>query len=373
MQINIVERELIDKILDRKDNRRLFMHEIDLAEMLREILFSANEFVPSESGAVFLDDPLLKRTTKEKGRLYFMACFGEGSEKLVGTFLPRDVGITGETYRSGSPYLSRDVTKDRSFYSGIDKQTSYHSRSIIAVPIKITDSVVGVIEMINRKDNINYDEKDLAILDIFARYTSTLITNALDARKFEELSKKDNLTGLYNDRYFYERLSVEVKHAIENNKPLSMIFFDLDRFKEVNDIHGHLAGSRVLKEVAQLVEDVLVGSGAVPVRYGGDEYVIVLPEVPLDKAAQYAEKICDVIAENTFIKEKSIAGAPPLNIKGLITCSIGVTALVPPIDQRISHREVEEGLIKAADSAMYESKRNGKNRVTCTSDLYFKK
>ena len=73
-----------------------------------------------------------------------------------------------------------------------------------------------------------------------------------------------------------------------------------------------------------------------------------------------------------FISQ-SAAGAPPLNIKGLITCSIGVTALLPPIDQQISHREVEEGLIKAADSAMYESKRNGKNRVTCTSEINFKK
>lgn len=373
MHINIAERELIDKILVREGKKGFSLEEIDLGETLREILFSANEFVPSESGAVFLDDPLLKQATNERGRLYFTACFGEGSEKLAGTFLPCDVGIIGETYRSGSPYLSRDVSKDRSFYPGIDKQTSYQSRSIIAVPIKINDSVIGVIEMINRKDKINFDEKDLAILDIFARYTSTLITNALDALRFEELSKKDNLTGLYNDRYFYERLSVEVKHAIENSKPLSMIFFDLDRFKEVNDTHGHLTGSRVLKEVAQLVEDVLVGSEAVPVRYGGDEYVIVLPATPLDKAAEYAKKICDVISGNTFIKEKSIAGAPPLNIKGLITCSIGVATFAPPIDQQISHREVEEGLIKAADSAMYESKHNGKNRVTCTTDLYFKK
>ncbi|MEK6726268.1 MAG: sensor domain-containing diguanylate cyclase [Deltaproteobacteria bacterium] len=372
MYINIAERELIDKTLDRKDNKTLFMNEIYLGEMLREILFSANEFVPSESGAVFLDDPLLKRTPKERGRLYFMACFGEGSEKLTGTFLPDDVGIIGETYRNGSPYLSRDVSKDRSFYPGVDKQTSYQSRSIIAVPIKINDSVIGVIEMINRKDKINFDEKDLAILDIFARYTSTLITNALDALRFEELSKKDNLTGLYNDRYFYERLSVEVKHSIENSKPLSVIFFDLDRFKEVNDIHGHLAGSRVLKEVAQLVEDVLVGSGAVPVRYGGDEFVIVLPATLLDKAAEYAKKICDVVAGSTFIKEKSLAGAPPLSIKGLITCSIGVAAFVPPIGQEIGPREIEEGLIKAADSAMYESKRNGKNRVTCISETIFK-
>lgn len=371
MHINIAEMSLIEKTLQRKDKKMHFSREIDLGRTLREILFNANEFVPSESGAVILDDPLLKQNSRKKGKLYFMACFGEGSEKLAGTFLPSDVGIIGETYNNGTPYLSRDVSKDRTFFSGVDEKTLHKSLSIIAVPIKINDSVIGVIEMINRKDKINFDEKDLSILDIFARYTSTLITNALDARRFEELSKKDNLTGLYNDRYFYEKLSEEVKDAVGNNKPLSMIFFDLDRFKEVNDTYGHLIGSRVLKEVAKLVEELLDGSGAVPVRYGGDEYLILMPETNLDKALEYAERIREIIAGNTFIKEKNAAGTPPLNIKGLITSSVGVAAVLPPLEKGISLREIEEGLIKAADSAMYESKRKGKNMVTCVPEITF--
>ena len=83
------------------------------------------------------------------------------------------------------------------------------------MPIKIDDSVVGIIELINRKEKVNYDDRDLSILEIFASYTSTLIKNALDARRFEDLSKEDNLTGLYNDRYFHERLDMETQKVID--------------------------------------------------------------------------------------------------------------------------------------------------------------
>ena len=131
-----------------------------------------------------------------------MACFGVGSSGLAGTHLPDDVGIVGATYRSGMPYLSKDISRDDKFYDAIDKKTQYESKSILAMPIKIDDSVVGVIELINRKGKVNYGDRDLSILEIFASYTSTLIKNVLDARRFEDLSKRDNLTGLYNDRYF---------------------------------------------------------------------------------------------------------------------------------------------------------------------------
>lgn len=369
MQINVADRILLDKILQRKDKKRHFSREIYLGEVLKEILTRADEFVPSESGAILLDDPIPKWNPKEAGRLFFVACYGDGSDELIGTSLPNDVGIVGQTYKSGTPYLSRDVNKDKIFYADIDKKTHYESRSIISVPIKINLSVIGVLELINRREKINFDKKDLAILDIFARYTSMLIANALDAMRFEDLSKKDNLTGLYNDRYFYERLSMEVNDAIQNDKPLSMIFFDLDRFKDVNDTYGHLSGSRVLKEVAQLVEEVLIGHTSVSARYGGDEYVILLPGTKTKKASEIAEKVRARIAENTFIKEGTSAGDPPRNISGLITCSLGVATLSSPFPVCQTQREIEEKLLKAADYAMYRSKDLGKNRVTVVKDL----
>ena len=184
----IADETIIDRILQRKTKREPPARQVDLKEVLREILLKANEFVPSDSGSILLDDLLLKWGEGHKGKLYFMACFGVGSSELAGTHLPDDVGIVGTTYRSGMPYLSKDISRDDKFYDAIDKKTQYESKSILAMPIKIYDSVVGVIELINRKEKVNYDDRDLSILEIFASYTSTLIKNALDARRFEDLS-----------------------------------------------------------------------------------------------------------------------------------------------------------------------------------------
>jgi diguanylate cyclase (GGDEF)-like protein len=296
-----------------------------------------------------------------------MACFGVGSSSLVGTHLPDDVGIVGATYQSGTPYLSEDVSRDGTFYDAIDKKTRYESKSILAIPIKINDSVVGVIELINRKAQVNYDDRDLSILEIFASYTSTLIKNALDARRFEDLSKRDNLTGLYNDRYFYDRLDMDTQKAIDEGSHLSLIFFDLDHFKGVNDTHGHLVGSQVLKEVAVIVEEVFLDSGAASARYGGDEFVILMPGHSLEKSNDYGEVLRQAIASNIFISEEAPAGEPALNIGGVITCSVGIATLAVGEGKNLT--EMKAGLIRAADGAMYRAKDLGKNRVSLDGDL----
>ena len=291
-----------------------------------------------------------------------MACFGVSSSELAGTHLPGDVGIVGTTYRSGMPYLSKDISRDDKFYDAIDKKTQYESKSILAMPIKIYDSVVGVIELINRKEKVNYDDRDLSILEIFASYTSTLIKNALDARRFEDLSKRDNLTGLYNDRYFYERLDMETQKAIDGGSDLSLIFFDLDHFKQVNDTHGHLVGSRVLKEIALIIDEVFLDSDAASARYGGDEFVILLPGYSLEQSSNYGETLREAIERNVFVREKPGPGEPSLNIEGVITCSVGIASLEKGEGKEL--KEMKAALIRAADGAMYRAKDLGKNRVS---------
>ena len=284
----------------------------------------------------------------------------------MGTHLPDDVGIAGATYQSGMPYLSKDVSRDGKFYDEIDKRTEYESKSILAMPIKIDDSVVGVIELINRREKVNYDDRDLSILEIFASYTSTLMKNALDARRFEDLSKRDNLTGLYNDRYFYERLDLETQKAIDGGSDLSLIFFDLDHFKEVNDTHGHLVGSQVLKEIAIIVEEVFHDSGAASARYGGDEFVILLPGCSLEESNDYGETLREAIERNIFVKEGTSPGEPSLNIEGVITCSVGIASL--GMEDAKDLNKMKAALIRAADTAMYRAKDLGKNRVSLDKD-----
>lgn len=363
MDITIAKHELLIKLLSRKQRRRDTRYGVDLAIVLKEILIWANELVPSESGSILLDDPVVKMRSGKDVNIYFVACYGKGSGPLVGTFIKDKHGIAGETYRTGKPYISEDVKKDSKFFSRIDKMTGFKTKSIIAAPIIIDDSVIGVIELINRRHRKNYDANDLSLLKIFAGYTASLVHNSLIARNFEELSKIDNLTGLHNDRHFYMSLEAEMKKVNGGKGDLSLIFFDLDRFKEVNDTHGHLAGSTVLKEVAEIAREVFRGTSSVIARYGGDEYVIVMPGADIETAGGYAETMRERIASNTFLKKK-YGRLMPRNIKKLITCSVGVASFARNIATPNNVRDAVESIIRAADAAMYRSKAEGKNRVS---------
>lgn len=367
MRIHVAENNTLKRILARKRWDADSPGSIDLQSTLKEILAWANRFIPSQAGSIFLDDPLLDEKSKKPGRLYFVTCFGRGSAKLAGTSLDSSIGIIGKTYLSGEPYMSKEVIEDKLWHAGIDEQTLFNSQSIICVPIKIKNNTIGVIELINRLDNVNYDAENLEMLTIFAEYTSTLIQNTLDANRFGELSTLDNLTGLYNDRYFYDLLSKKVRSALrKKGGDLSLIFFDLDRFKEINDTHGHLAGSSAIKEVGELLQGnkLLIKSGATSSRYGGDEFVIILPNIPIKEAAGIAEDIRMSIREHTFLNRRIPGLGKSLKINGVITASMGVASLRSNVKPVGGERLIRDGLIKKADQAMYISKRQGKDTVT---------
>ncbi|HHL39334.1 MAG TPA: sensor domain-containing diguanylate cyclase [Deltaproteobacteria bacterium] len=369
VRIQIAHNEILGRILERKRRSDGSPLEVDLKTVLKEILTWANEFVPSESGTILLDDPLLKRRGSGSGRLYFVACFGRASEKLMETSMPVDVGIAGWTYRSGKPYISEDVRHDGVFYPAIDRMTKFESKSIICAPIKIHDVTIGVIELINRIGRVNFDSRDLKLLRIFAGYTSVLIQSSLDAKRFADLSKRDDLTGLYNDRYFYERLTDLTRRAVEDDRALSLLFLDLDGFKAVNDSYGHLTGSRVLREIGRLLMDALAGVDAVSARYGGDEFVVILPGRDGGGAALLAERVRSRIESYTFRVEQLPPGGKTVEVKGAVTCSVGLASLKTNVVPGPNIQAVIEALIRQADMAMYEAKRAGKNRVAASRAL----
>ena len=144
-----------------------------------------------------------------------------------------------------------------------------------------------------------------------------------------------------------------------------MIFFDLDHFKGVNDTHGHLVGSQVLKEIAIIIEEVFLDSGAAASRYGGDEFVILMPGCSLEKSNDYGETLREAIERNVFISEGTSPGEPPLNIEGVITCSVGIASLEKEEGKEL--KKLQAALIRAADSAMYRAKDLGKNQVSLAS------
>ena len=187
-----------------------------LGSLFQEILRLSSRFVPTTSGSVLIDDPVLKAKypgEADRHELVFVACFGAVAKELLGRRIRADRGIVGHTYRSGKPYLASSTTADPHFDPSFDEQLRFETGSIISVPIHLGRSACGVLQLINHRDRDSFIEEELELLNLFAGFISTSLQNVLDANRAQELAKRDDLTGLYNDRYFNQRLTREIGRA----------------------------------------------------------------------------------------------------------------------------------------------------------------
>jgi diguanylate cyclase (GGDEF)-like protein len=299
----------------------------------------------------------------------FIATFGESSRDLVGHRLSAQHGIVGRVYQTGTPYLSADVDKDQYFYGSIDQEIGHKTHSVVAVPVYIGKHVCGVLELINRLEGKSFTRRDMTLLEIFAGYTSFTLQNALDAKRAHELAKKDDLTGLYNDRWFHVRLTETLTNARKSGKQAVLLFLDLDRFKVVNDCHGHLAGSQVLREVGFLLKRIVQRGDATVARYGGDEFVMILPETTVEEGLAVCEEIRRSVESTVFLEREWGFSMPPLNLRGILSASIGVAIYAPNATSADVSVELEKSeLLRRADIAMYHAKSLGKNQVVVWDD-----
>jgi diguanylate cyclase (GGDEF)-like protein len=363
IQFHSLEIPQLERFLERQRSGLSLRGEaFDLDQVLRQILQKAYEFVPSESGSMLLDDPYRKVASRRENELVFIATFGDASSNLIGQRLSAKHGIVGRVYQAGTPYLSTDVDTDEFFYSQIDAEIGHKTHSIVAVPIYIGKHVCGVLELINRLDGKTFTQRDMTLLEIFAGYTSFMLQNALDAKRAHELAKRDDLTGLFNDRWFNVRLSEAIVDARKTKRDLVLIFLDLDRFKYINDAYGHLAGSQVLREVGFILKRLVPSEKATVARYGGDEFVIVLPGTTLEEGMALCEEIRAAIAKTTFLEREWGFSNPALNLSGILSASIGIAQYVSSGDSAPDEHEKSE-LLRRADAAMYRAKSAGKNQV----------
>ena len=365
--IHCLEPPALERFLQRRRANPQFTLELNLAENLVEVLRKANEFVPSSAGSILLDDPRRKRKDRPANRLTFIAAFGEKAEGLVGREIRADRGIAGHVYTTGCAYATGDAPRDAHFYGAFDQEIEYTTRTLVAIPIRIEQEVCGVLELINRQDRSGYDEQDLNLLEIFADYISISIQNVLDGRQAQEIAKRDNLTGLYNDRYLHIALTQAVEECQAAGRDLSVLFLDLDFFKRVNDTHGHLAGSQVLQEVGEILQERTSDLGAFPARYGGDEFVLVAPGQDLGAAVELAEDVRTTILESTFCQGAGEIQREPLHLKGL-TCSVGVATLRRHMADDAGTESAKSTLLRLADAAMYVAKETGRNRTAVAGE-----
>lgn len=245
------------------------------------------------------------------------------------------------------PVIVADAASDQRFFKGVDQRTGFRTQSIIATPLISRGRLLGVVEIMNKMGDAPFDDKDLELLQILADHAAIAIENARLYEKAQRLAITDDLTGLYNSRHCDLFMKEALKKARSAGLPLSIIFIDLDHMKEVDDSYGHLLGGQTLREVAERIA-ALVRSPDMASRYGGDEYVMVLPGKGPEAALKLAEEIRVRIAAEPFLTAEKLSCR--------LTASIGI-ACYP------QHGGTTDELLSKADKAMYRVKETGKNRV----------
>lgn len=222
-------------------------------------------------------------------------------------------------------------------------------RSVIALPLRGRKSTLGVIEILNPRSS-QLNDYTIAFLHILADHAAIAIENANDVARIQQLTITDDTTGLFNVRHLYDVLARELDRSNRRRQPLSLAFLDLDRFKLVNDEHGHLVGSELLARAGQRLQD-LSRKHDVCFRYGGDEFVIVMPETDAPAALAQATALHSELLATRFHMKNG------LELR--VSASVGLAAA--PRDGATVH-----AIIGAADARMYQVKSHGRGAVRGT-------
>ena len=322
----------------------------ELAPVLERIVAQARRFTGAEAATLFL---------REGGHLRFAVVQNDINRRRLGDYelllrleverLPLDVpSLAGYVANSGEIVNvpeAYDIPSNApyTFNWRVDLTTGYRTHSVLAVPLRdASQRNLGVLQLINAIGSegraVPFHPRLEEVARAFAAYAAIAVRSA----RLEELSFKDPLTDGYNRRYLMLRLYEEVSRAARYQQPFSLILLDLDGFKAVNDRHGHGAGDDVLRQVVQLLASQSRRDSVVA-RYGGDEFIALLPSTTKAAAVVYAERMRAIIERYPFQH-------------GPLTASFGVAGY-PDDPGNVAD------LIKRADHALYEAKRQGRNLV----------
>lgn len=283
---------------------------------------------------------------EDKEELYFAIAVGDAADNLKAVRLKVGEGIAGWVAKHGEPLLVPDVYNDPRFAKRIDEMTKWQTHSIICIPLASRHRVLGVIQLIN-VDMKGFGDNEMLLLQALADYAAIAIDNARAVEKIQELTITDDCTGLYNARHLYKTLESEVYRSARFSYEFSVLFLDLDHFKSVNDTHGHLVGSRLLAEIGYMIKSHLRLIDYA-FRYGGDEFVVLLPQTGKESAMVVARRLRDVFRNSRFLKEQG------LNIN--VRVSMGVATY--PEDAKSAHE-----IIRQADEMMYSVKNSTRDNV----------
>src|SRR5438477_1352261 len=305
-----------------------------------------------EKMAVFFrpDTWSLLMVDEQKDELYFAIAVGDAADALKSIRLKVGEGIAGWVAKHGESLLVPDVYRDPRFAKRIDEMTKWETRSIICVPLKSKHRVLGVIQLINCAME-SFTDNEMFFLHALCDYAAIAIDNARAVEKIQELTITDDCTGLYNARHLYKTLESEVYRSHRFNYEFSVIFVDLDHFKQVNDTHGHLVGSKLLNEIGFMIKSHLRLIDYA-FRYGGDEFVVLLPQTGKESALVVARRLRDNLRTSNFCAEEGLN----LNVRA----SIGVATY--PHDAK-----TPQDIIRQADEMMYLVKNSSRDNIGIAS------
>lgn len=311
-------------------------------ELHKTILEIAADLLNATQGSIMLMDK-----TGENLRIVFTMGMSQHLAQCMMVKVGR--GIAGKVAKTGIPLLVNDIEKDSRI--GIRNRPRFKSKSLICLPLKLKEKIIGVLNLSDKEDLGVFTESDKDLLLSFANMASLMIERTLvkeESVVFAQMAVTDALTGLYNRRFLNTRLEEEVNRSIRQRLNLTVLFIDLDHFKIYNDLCGHIAGDEVLRRTAAIIKASLRDMDIVA-RYGGEEFCAILPGTSKEESMAVAERIRMEIEMEIFPEEKNL----PL---GRLTASIGIASF--PEDGHTF-----TSLVHSADVALYEAKASGRNGI----------
>ncbi len=346
---DITERKRVQEESERRSRQLAVLHgtsvevtaELNLNVLLQSIAEHALSLIGGKSCNCYIYKPELDAIER-------VALAGE-ELVLGGKTRRRGEGVVGQVWATGAPLLINDYKT----WPGRKKEYDHFpSRALVSVPVRWGDEFLGVLNILAYTPH-RYTRADMDILGMFATQAAIAIRNARLYNKIEQVSITDELTGLFNRRGFFQFGEREFERSLRFNRPLSVLMLDIDHFKRINDTYGHPIGDQVLRALADCFRQNKRGID-VEGRYGGEEFVLLLPETLLPGAGQIAERLRQSVAELTIHVSRTNGEPLPANLR--ITVSVGVAQILPEIPNI-------GVLIDRADQAMYRAKGSGRNRV----------
>ena len=329
----------LEEVAIFNDVAKALTSSLNLDSILQTIMEKMAEFFRPDTWSLLMVD-------EQKDELYFAIAIGDAAETLKTVRMRMGEGIAGWVARNGESLIVPDVYNDPRFAKRVDEYTKWKTRSIICVPLQSKHRVLGVIQLINCAME-SFGEQEMFFLHALCDYAAIAIDNARSVEKIQELTITDDCTGLYNARHLYKTLEAEVYRSAPFGYEFSVIFLDLDHFKSVNDTYGHLIGSKLLQEIGFKVKSQLRLIDYA-FRYGGDEFVILLPQTDKNSALVVARRLQEMMRRTQFLADDGLN----LNVR----CSMGLATY--PEDAKSSHE-----IIRQADEMMYMVKNSSRDNI----------